>query len=87
MARKENHYHRLGITKSALFQAIIPARHFDDYLKSLKDVVWTNDESGRAKFAKDLPNDQKLFNLFDGIIALTKTYSRDEWINKLFSNL
>jgi len=52
----------------------------------LKDIVWTNDETGRAKFVKDLPDDQKIYNLFDGIIALTKSYSRDEWIDKLFSN-
>src|SRR6218665_14306 len=72
--------------KVGIISNIHPARHFDDYIQSLKDVVWTNDESGRAKFAKDLPKDQKIFNLFDGIIALTKTYSRDEWIDKLFSN-
>lgn len=72
--------------KVGIVSNIHPARHFDDYLQSLKDVVWTNDESGRAKYIKDLPSDQKIFNLFDGIIALTKTYSRDEWIDKLFSN-
>jgi hypothetical protein len=73
--------------KVGIISNIHPARHFDDYLQSLKDIVWTNDETGRAKFIKDLPNEQKIFNLFDGIIALTKTYSRDEWIDKLFSNL
>lgn len=73
--------------KVGIISNIHPARHFDDYLQSLKDIVWTNDESGRAKFVKDLPDNQKVFNLFDGIIALTKTYSRDEWIDKLFSNL
>jgi len=72
--------------KVGIVSNIHPARHFDDYLQSLKDIIWTNDKSGRAKFARDLPSDQKIFNLFDGIIALTKTYSRDEWIDKLFSN-
>ncbi|OJW30413.1 MAG: hypothetical protein BGO54_13330 [Sphingobacteriales bacterium 46-32] len=72
--------------KVGIISNIHPARHFDDYLKSLKDIVWTNDETGRAKFVKDLPDDQKIYNLFDGIIALTKSYSRDEWIDKLFSN-
>lgn len=72
--------------KVGIVSNIHPARHFDDYLQSLKDIVWTNDESGRAKQVKDLPSDQKIFNLFDGIIALTKTYSRDEWIDKIFSN-
>jgi hypothetical protein len=64
---------------------IHPARHFDEYLKSLKDIVWTEDKSGTAKYVKDLPDDQKIFNLFDGIVALTQTYSRDEWIARMFS--
>jgi hypothetical protein len=72
--------------KVGIISNIHPARHFNDYLKSLKDVVWTNDETGRAKYVKDLPDESKVFNLFDGIIALTKTYSRDEWVDKLFSN-
>jgi hypothetical protein len=70
--------------KVGIISNIHPARHFEEYLKSLQDIVWTNDETGRANFVKDLPAEQKVFNLFDGIIALTKTYSRDEWIDKLF---
>ena len=71
--------------KVGIISNIHPARHFEEYLQSLRDIVWTNDESGRASFVKDLPSEQKVFNLFDGIIALTKTYSRDEWIDKLFA--
>lgn len=73
--------YRVGIISN-----IHPARHFDDYLQSLKDIVWTNDQSGRAKSVKDLPADQNVYNLFDGIIAFTKIYSRDEWIDRLFPN-
>jgi hypothetical protein len=71
--------------KVGIISNIHPARHFEEYLQSLQDIVWTNDESGRASFVKDLPLEQRVFNLFDGIIALTKTYSRDEWIDKLFA--
>lgn len=71
--------------KVGIISNIHPARHFDYYLKPLKDIVWTEDKSGLAKFIKDLPDDQKVFNLFDGIVALTRTYSRDEWISRLFS--
>ena len=71
--------------KVGIISNIHPARHFDQYLKSLKDIVWTNDETGRSKFIKDLPENQRVFNLFDGIISFTKTYSRDEWVDKLFS--
>jgi hypothetical protein len=72
--------------KVGIISNIHPARHFEEYLQVLQDIVWTNDETGRASFVKDLPLEQKVFNLFDGIIALTKTYSRDEWIDKLFAN-
>jgi hypothetical protein len=72
--------------KVGIISNVHPARHFEEYLQSMQDIVWTNDESGRAIFVKDLPLEQKVFNLFDGIIALTKTYSRDEWIDKLFAN-
>ncbi len=32
--------------KVGIISNIHPARHFDDYLQSLKDIIWTNDESG-----------------------------------------
>jgi hypothetical protein len=71
--------------KVGIISNIHPARHFEEYLQSLKDIVWTNDETGHVKFAKDLPENQPIYNLFDGIIALTQTHSRDEWIDKLFT--
>lgn len=73
--------------KVGLLSNIHAARHFHDYLDSLKDVVWTLDESKRAKKVSDLPAKQDLYNLFDGIIALTSTLSRDEWIDELSSCL
>lgn len=71
--------------KVGIISNIHPARHFEEYLQSLKDIIWTNDTTGRAKIAKDLPENQPLYNLFDGIIALTKTHSRDEWIDSIFN--
>jgi hypothetical protein len=68
-----------------LISNIHAARHFDEYLDSLKDIVWTIDVSGKAKLISDLSADQPLYNLFDGIIALTQTLSRDEWIRNLFA--
>ena len=60
-------------------------RHFDDYLNSLKDIIWTRDVSGNAVRASDLTPETPLFNLFDGIVALTYTVARDPWITKNFS--
>ncbi len=59
-------------------------RHFEDYLASLKDIIWTRSTSAQVRIASDLAPDTVLYNLFDGIIAITQTFSRDEWINKVF---
>jgi hypothetical protein len=66
---------------------IHPARHFDEYLKSLRDLVWTTDSSGAAKIVGDLPDDQSIFNLFDGIITLTHPIYRNDWLRNVFSFL
>jgi hypothetical protein len=73
--------------KVGLISNIHAARHFEEYLDSLKDIVWTLDSSGKAKYVGDLPDNQSLYNIFDGIIALTSTLSRDDWIESTFSNL
>jgi hypothetical protein len=71
--------------KVGLISNIHAARHFDEYLESLKDIVWTLDGSGNAKKISDLPHDQAIYNLFDGIVALTSTLSRDDWIRTMFT--
>ena len=60
-------------------------RHFDEYIEALKDVVWTHDETNGVQYARDLSPHTPLFNLFDGIVALTRTYTRDEWLAKIFA--
>ena len=70
--------------KVGLMSNIHAARHFDEYLESLKDIVWTLDITGRAKKISDLPPNQNVYDLFDGIIALTSTISRDEWLDAVF---
>ena len=70
--------------KTALISNLHAIRHYDEYLLDLQDVMWTLDATGNAKTAKDLPADANLYNLFDGIIAFTKNYSRDEWIERNF---
>jgi hypothetical protein len=76
---------RIWNYKVAIISNIHAARHFNEYLSSLKDIIWTLDTTGKARKVSDLPQDQALFNLFDGIIALTTTLSRDEWIESTFS--
>jgi len=70
--------------KVGIISNLHAARHFEEYLESLKDLIWTNDTTGKAQKARDLEPDHPLYSLFDGIIALTECHFRDEWLKKVF---
>ncbi|MFH7028546.1 MAG: hypothetical protein ACHBN1_24925 [Heteroscytonema crispum UTEX LB 1556] len=70
--------------KTALLSNIHAVRHYNDYLLELQDVVWTLDETGRAKKISDLPPEKEILNLFDGIITFTQSHVRDDWISRNF---
>ncbi|WNF04868.1 hypothetical protein [Brevibacillus borstelensis] len=70
--------------KTALISNIHAARHYDEYLTSLQDVVWALDETGLAKKAGELDSETPIYNLFDGIISFTRNHPRDEWIRENF---
>ncbi|MDX2078419.1 MAG: hypothetical protein SFZ02_18445 [bacterium] len=58
--------------KVGLVSNVHAVRHYDDYLSQFADIVWTHRQS------------DTLYNLFDGIIALTQTITNDEWLRKIF---
>lgn len=70
--------------KTAILSNIYAVRHYDEYLRTLKDIVWAINPDGQVKQAKDLPLNTPLYNLLDGIISFTRSDIRDEWIRKLF---
>lgn len=70
--------------KVGIVSNIHAARHFEEYLESLKDLIWTHDTTGKAKKAGDLDSDHPLYNLFDGIISLTECHFRDDWLKQVF---
>jgi hypothetical protein len=70
--------------KVGLISNLPAIRHFDDYLLALKDIIWTRETTGTVTQAKELSPDTKMFNLFDGIIALTESAARDEWVKRVF---
>ena len=70
--------------KVGIVSNIHAARHFEEYLESLKNLIWTHDITGKANKASDLKPEHPLYNLFDGIIALTESHFRDEWLKKVF---
>jgi hypothetical protein len=71
--------------KIGIVSNIHAARHFEEYLESLKNLIWTHDLSGKAKKAGDLNEDHPLYNLFDGMITLTECHFRDKWLKAVFS--
>jgi len=70
--------------KVGIISNIHAARHFEDYLESLKNLIWTHDITGKANKAGDLKPEHPLYNLFDGIISLTDSHFRDEWLKNVF---
>lgn len=71
--------------KTGLLSNLHAIRHFEEYLQDLKDVIWTKDKTGKVKKAKDLPPDEPIYNLYDGIVSFSSTYARDKWIKENFS--
>ena len=66
--------------KVGILSNIHPARHFNAYLKPIKDLIWTITNNKNIEFAKDLDPNLPMYNLFDGIITFTDNYIRDKWI-------
>ena len=67
--------------KVGILSNIHPARHFNVYLKPIKDLIWTISSDKDVNFAKDLDPELPLYNLFDGIITFTDNYIRDKWLS------
>ncbi|MCW5924894.1 MAG: hypothetical protein KIS77_21420 [Saprospiraceae bacterium] len=60
------------------------ARHFDEYLQNIQNVVWALDPNGTARKIGDLSPEQDVFSLFDGIVTFTKNISRNDWLKSIF---
>lgn len=71
--------------KTALISNIYAVRHAEEYLDSIKDIIWTIDRDRRVLSWSDLPEKAPLYNLFDGIIAFTGSDIRDPKVGELFN--
>ena len=71
--------------KTAIISNLPALRHYDEYLLPIKDIVWTISDEPFVSSWKDLPSNTPVYNLFDGIISLTKSDIRDPWIKELLS--
>ena len=71
--------------KTAIISNLPALRHYDEFLLTIKDIVWTKCEEQFVSSWKDLPTDTPIYNLFDGILSLTKSDIRDPCIKELLS--
>ena len=71
--------------KVGIVSNIHAARHFDEYLNSFKDIIWTREKTGNVSTVGELAPETALFNLFDGIVTLTDVLARDQWIKQVFT--
>ena len=71
--------------KTAIISNIHAVRHYDDYLLTVKDIIWTFCDKNIAYYAKDLDPNTPMYNLFDGIISFTSSNIRDTWMKNIFT--
>ncbi len=67
--------------KVGIISNIHPARHFNVYLKPIKDLIWTIGNKKSVKIAGDLDPNTPMYNLFDGVVTFTDNYIRDPWLS------
>jgi hypothetical protein len=70
--------------KTGIISNIHAVRHYDEYLQSVRDIIWTIDHTCTINKAEQITDDMPIYNLFDGIIAFTRSDVRDEWIKEVF---
>lgn len=69
--------------KVGILSNIHAVRHFATYLENMKDMMWTRDTMASNSDEVAMPT--LLYNLFDGIVTLTSTYTRDNWLKESFA--
>ena len=71
--------------KTAIISNIHAVRHYDEYLLTVRDIIWTTDHTRSVTKAGQLDPDTPIYNLFDGILSFTQSDIRDEWIKEVFN--
>ena len=70
------------IVKVAILSNTHAARHHQEYIEPIENVMWLISDAEDINVAGDIPLTTPVYNLFDGIITFTKVYTRDSWIKK-----
>lgn len=77
---------RFPNVRTAIISNLPAVRHFDEYLLTIKDIVWAISKEPHAATLGDLPPHTPIYNLFDGIITLTESHVRDIWVKQILSH-
>lgn len=70
--------------KTAIISNIHAVRHYDEYLLTVRDVIWALDHTRSVTSAAQLDPDTPIYNLFDGILSFTQADIRDPWIKEIY---
>ena len=60
------------------------ARHHEEYIKPIENVMWLESTKDDVESTGDLPDETPVYNLFDGIITFTECFTKDSWIKYNF---
>ena len=71
--------------KTAIVSNIHAVRHYDEYLLTVRDIIWAIGDTQNITLARELSPETPIYNLFDGILSFTRSEIRDEWISSLFN--
>ncbi len=74
------------LVRSILTGNVHAVIHQQQYINELEDVIWTKDSLKHNEGEETVTWLRKdLFNLYDGMVCLSKVVSRDPIIEKLFN--
>lgn len=71
--------------KIGIFSNTHAARHHEEYIEPIKDIMWLKSELEGVKTSGELPDSTPVYNLFDGIITFTKSFTKDQWLKQNFN--
>ena len=71
--------------KVAIVSNAHAARHHEEYIKPIENVMWLESDKDDVINTGDLPDTTPVYNLFDGIVTFTECFTKDSWIKHIFN--
>lgn len=70
--------------KVGIFSNTHAARHHEEYIEPISDILWLKSDQENVTVSGDLPRGTPVHNLYDGIITFTKNFTQDSWLKQNF---